>query len=118
MKSALAMCFAALLAAAGSGHAAQGGAANDPGAGYPARPIRLIVPFPPGGSNDILARYFAQYLTERLGRQVIVDNRARADAIIGTEIASRSQPDGFMRLMQKEYLRYRALIRRERITPL
>ena len=95
MKSVMAICFAALLAAAGSGHAAQGGAATEPGAGYPARPIRLIVPFPPGGSNDILGRYVAQYLTERVGRQVIVDNRAGADGIIGTEIAARSQPDGY-----------------------
>ena len=95
MKTVIAMGFAALLAATGGGHAAQGAAANDPAAGYPARPIRLIVPFPPGGSNDILSRYFAQYLTERLGRQVIVDNRAGADGIIGTELAARSQPDGY-----------------------
>ena len=99
MKSALAMCLAALLAAAGGGHAAQGGPANDPAAAYPARPVRLIVPFPPGGSNDIMARYFAQYLTDRLGRQVIVDNRAGADGIIGTEIAARSQPDGYTLLV-------------------
>jgi tripartite-type tricarboxylate transporter receptor subunit TctC len=84
------MSLAALLAAAGAGHAA-----SDPAADYPMRPVRLVVPFPPGGSNDILARYFAQYLTERIGRQVVVDNRAGADGIIGTELASRSQPDGY-----------------------
>ncbi|MBI4207685.1 MAG: tripartite tricarboxylate transporter substrate binding protein [Betaproteobacteria bacterium] len=99
MKSVVAMCLAALLAAAGNGYAAQGSAASDLAAGYPARPVRLIVPFPPGGSNDFMARSFAHYLTERLGRQVVVDNRAGADAIIGTEIAARSQPDGYTLLV-------------------
>lgn len=95
MKSSLAIRFAALLAAAGCGYGAQALAANDPAGAYPERPIRLIVPFPPGGSNDLLSRYFAQYLTERVGRQVIVDNRAGAEGIIGTELAARSQPDGY-----------------------
>ena len=98
MVQGFAIGFALLLAVAGAVHA-QGVAASDPAPGYPARPIRLIVPFPPGGSNDIMARYFAHYLTERLGRQVVVDNRAGADAIIGTEIASRAQPDGHTLLM-------------------
>ena len=89
MKALIAAAVAALLAAAGGAQAAQ-----DPAAGYPTRPVRLVVPFPPGGSNDIMARYFAQYLTERFGRQVVVDNRPGADAIIGTDIASRAQPDG------------------------
>src|SRR5512147_2033464 len=99
MKAAIAVGFAVLLASAGGGQAAQRGAADDAAPGYPARPIRLIVPFPPGGSNDIMARYFAQYLTERMGRQVVVDNRAGADAIIGTEMASRAQPDGYTLLL-------------------
>jgi tripartite-type tricarboxylate transporter receptor subunit TctC len=90
----LAVCFAVLLGVAGGGQAAQRGSPDDSAAGYPARPIRLIIPFPPGGSNDIMGRYFAQYLTERLGRQVVVDNRPGADAIIGTEIVARAQPDG------------------------
>ncbi len=94
MKSALAVGFAVLLGVAGSGQAAQRGSPDDSAAGYPARPIRLIIPFPPGGSNDIMGRYFAQYLTERLGKQVVVDNRPGADGIIGTEIAARAQPDG------------------------
>jgi tripartite-type tricarboxylate transporter receptor subunit TctC len=58
---------------------------------YPAKPIRLIVPFPPGGSNDILGRFMAQKMTERLGQQTIVDNRGGADGIIGTELAARSR---------------------------
>lgn len=93
MRSGIAIGFAMLLAAAGSVHAAQGGAA-DPAAGYPSRSVRLLVPFPPGGSNDIMARYFAQYLTERLGQQFIVDNRGGAEGIIATDIAAHARPDG------------------------
>jgi tripartite-type tricarboxylate transporter receptor subunit TctC len=61
---------------------------------FPSKPIRLIVPFPPGGSNDILARFIAQKLSERLPQQTIVDNRPGADGIIGTELATRSPADG------------------------
>src|SRR6476660_1797875 len=61
---------------------------------FPAKPIRLIVPFPPSGSNDILARFIAQKLSERLPQQTIVDNRPGADGIIGTELAARSPADG------------------------
>jgi tripartite-type tricarboxylate transporter receptor subunit TctC len=66
---------------------------------YPNRPVRLIVPFPPGGSNDILGRFLATKLTERLGQQVIVDNRPGADGIIGSELAVRSTPDGYTLLI-------------------
>lgn len=66
---------------------------------FPAKPIRLIVPFPPGGSNDILGRFIAQKLTERLKQQTIVDNRAGADGMIGTELASRAPADGHTLLM-------------------
>jgi tripartite-type tricarboxylate transporter receptor subunit TctC len=61
---------------------------------FPTKPIRMIVPFPPGGSNDILGRFIAQKMTERLGQQTIVDNRAGADGIIGTELAARAPADG------------------------
>ncbi|MES2561393.1 MAG: tripartite tricarboxylate transporter substrate-binding protein, partial [Pseudomonadota bacterium] len=61
---------------------------------FPTKSIRLIVPFPPGGSNDILGRFMAQKLSERLGQQVVVDNRGGADGIIGTDIAVRAPPDG------------------------
>ena len=54
----------------------------------------MIVPFPPGGSNDILGRFMGQKLTERLGQQVVIDNRGGADGIIGTEIAAKAPPDG------------------------
>jgi len=93
------VCFTILLASAGSGQAAQRGSPDDSATGYPARPIRLIIPFPPGGSNDIMGRYLALYLTERLGKQVVADNRPGADAMLGTEIASRAQPDGYTLLI-------------------
>ena len=65
------------------------------GAGYPDRPVRLIVGFPPGGAADILGRIAAQQLTERLGQQVVVDNRGGAGGLVATEIAARGAPDGY-----------------------
>ena len=62
---------------------------------YPVRTIRWIVPYPPGGTTDILARIMAQRLSERFGQQVVVDNRPGAGNNIGTEIAARSTPDGY-----------------------
>src|SRR5213080_3129954 len=63
---------------------------------YPSRPVRLIIPFPPGGSNDVVGRVFATHLSERLGKQVIVDNRgAGAGGIVGTEVALNSPNDGY-----------------------
>jgi tripartite-type tricarboxylate transporter receptor subunit TctC len=63
---------------------------------YPTKPVRLIIPFPPGGSNDVVGRVFATKLAERLGKQVIVDNRgAGAGGIVGTEVAHGAPPDGY-----------------------
>jgi tripartite-type tricarboxylate transporter receptor subunit TctC len=62
---------------------------------YPTKPVRLIIPFPPGGSNDVVGRMIATQLSERLGKQVIVDNRAGAGGVSGTEIAARSPADGY-----------------------
>lgn len=66
---------------------------------WPAKPVRLIVPFPPGGSNDIVGRLVGAGLAERLGKQIVIDNRAGANSIIGTEIAATSQPDGYTLLV-------------------
>jgi len=64
-------------------------------AAYPDRPLRLIVPFPPGGGNDILARAVGQRLTGTLGQQIIVDNRGGAGGMIGGQLAATAAPDGY-----------------------
>lgn len=66
---------------------------------YPTRPIRLVVPYPAGGTTDILARPLAQKLTEIFGKQIVVDNRGGANSIIGTDLVVRSEPDGHTLLM-------------------
>ena len=74
-----------MLALAGSLHAQP----------YPSKPVRLIVPLAPGGSNDTLARYVAKYMTENLGQSVIVENRTGGGGLIGGEYAARAAPDGY-----------------------
>ena len=66
---------------------------------YPARPVRLIVTTPAGGSPDIIARLIGQWLSERLGQPIVVDNRSGASGNIGTEIVVRAPPDGYTLLM-------------------
>jgi tripartite-type tricarboxylate transporter receptor subunit TctC len=66
---------------------------------YPAKPVRLIVPFPPGGSNDIVGRMAATQLGERWGKQVVVDNRGGAGGVIGTDLAAKAPPDGYTLLV-------------------
>ncbi len=72
-----------------------GGAAAE----YPDKPIRLIIPFPPGGSNDVVGRLVARHLSDVLGQQVYVDNRGGAGGTIGTDTAAKAAPDGYTLLV-------------------
>ena len=83
------LLFGAMLAILAGTAGAQGQQA------YPTRPVRLIVPFPPGGGVDIVARFISQILTESLKASVVVDNRPGAAGAIGTEIAIKANPDGY-----------------------
>jgi tripartite-type tricarboxylate transporter receptor subunit TctC len=66
---------------------------------YPAKPVRMIVPWPAGGGTDMLARPIAQKLSERLGQQVVVDNRGGASGIVGSELAAKAPADGYHLLL-------------------
>ena len=66
---------------------------------FPSKPVRLIVPFPPGGGVDVMSRLVANDLSKHLGEQVVVDNRGGAGTIIGTELLARSAPDGYTMMM-------------------
>ena len=66
---------------------------------YPDRPVRLIVPFPPGGSNDVVARVVGAQLSERIGQTVVIDNRGGAGGTIGINAAAKSAPDGYTLLL-------------------
>ena len=69
--------------------------AQSTGSNFPNRPLRYVVPFPPGGATDIFARIVADALTDRLGQQVVVDNRGGASGLLGAQIAARATPDGY-----------------------
>jgi len=84
--------FGALLVLVVAGASA---AHAQPAADYPSRVIRVVVPFPPGTATDFLARTVAQKLSDRLGQQVIVENRPGAGGLIGGDNVAKSQPDGY-----------------------
>jgi tripartite-type tricarboxylate transporter receptor subunit TctC len=88
-SAAILLSLAALLATAGPGAAA----------GYPDRPIRIVVPFEAGGGGDIIVRLVGQELSQRLGQPVVVENRAGASGNIGSELVARASPDGYTLLM-------------------
>ena len=66
---------------------------------YPVKPVRMIVPFVPGGNTDIIARAFSPVMSETIGPQIVVENRGGAGGVIGTEVVARAVPDGYMILM-------------------
>src|SRR5712691_7579252 len=66
---------------------------------YPSKPLRLIVPFPPGGSNDVVGRMIAAQLSTRLDKPVIVENQGGAGGLIGTEMAEQARPAGYTLLL-------------------
>jgi len=80
-----------LMAVVGWGGSAVSQAADT----YPTKPIRMVVPYPPGGNTDVFARLIAQRLTQSWGQQVVVDNRAGGNTLIGTEMVARAIPDGY-----------------------
>lgn len=89
MKRSISLLALAGLLAAGAAFAAD----------YPTRPIRLVVPYPPGGGTDTVARPLGQKITESIGQPIVVDNRGGASEIIGTEAVARAAPDGYTLLM-------------------
>src|SRR5712691_8710962 len=73
--------------------------AQDPSAGFPNRPIRMIVPFPAGGPSDILARLIGQKMSEDWGQPVVIENRPGANTVIGAQAAAKAAPDGYTLFM-------------------
>lgn len=99
----------AVLAALGF---AGGASAQDAPAGWPTRPIRLVLPVVPGGGMDILSRSIAQHMTERWGQSVIIDNRAGGGTVVATEISARAAPDGYTFFVSSDTLRVLGVTKR------
>src|SRR5262245_20444993 len=67
---------------------------------YPAKPVRVVIPWPPGGSNDIVGRVVFQKMSEQLGQQFVIENRGGASGIVGSEAVAKSPPDGYTIMVQ------------------
>ena len=91
--------FLALLFAAGAGFGGGSAMAQDPAAGYPNRPLRFVVPYPPGALTDVLARVIGERLATALKQPVVVENRAGAGTLIGADLVAKAAPDGYTLLM-------------------
>jgi len=89
-QAAVLLAAASLALAAAAAHGADA---------YPSRPVRLVVPYAPGGNTDVLARLIGQGLTRSLGQQVVIDNRPGGNTLIGTELVARANPDGYTLLL-------------------
>jgi tripartite-type tricarboxylate transporter receptor subunit TctC len=95
MRIASRIFVAALAFATAVGVANAQGASDADARNYPNRPIRIIVPFPPGGPADIVARFVGQKMSEDFGQPVVIENRAGGNTAIGAQAAARSAPDGY-----------------------
>ncbi|MFC7739121.1 Bug family tripartite tricarboxylate transporter substrate binding protein [Roseomonas sp. GCM10028921] len=91
--------------------------AQSPKAWRPERPIRMIVPFAPGGSNDIVARIVAEAASQSLGQSVVIENRAGAGSVVGSEYVARSAPDGYTVLINSSHATVPAIVARMPYNP-
>ncbi len=105
--------FATLLVAACAAIAPSATEAQTSAQKFPDKPIRFIVPFPPGGGNDILARMIAPKMSESLGQPVVIDNRAGAGGNIGTDLAAKSPPDGYTIVIASNQVAMNDLMKRD-----
>ena len=83
---------------------------------YPTRPVRLLVPFTPGGGTDILARVVGAKMAESVGQQIVVDNRPGANTLIATELVVRAAPDGYTLILQTNNLASNPTLYRGKMT--
>ena len=108
-------------------------ATNASGQAFPSRPVRIVVPFPAGGTSDVIARSVTHELERQLGQSFIIYNRGGANSIIGSEIVAKAAPDGYTllhvtaafainpsvyrKLVQEEVKRYAEIVRATKIEP-